>query len=464
VLARAPLAVIVAVLSLCGTLVSVQQTLVVPLLPDFPGILNTTTEGASWLVTATLLTSAVATPLISRLADMYGKRRMMLVAMLLMTSGSVIAALSANMAAVITGRALQGFAVSLIPVGISVMGDILPKRKLATAIALMSATLGIGAALGLPLAGYLASTFGWHSIFWFSAVAGLVLIALTVLVVPESSLRSGGKFDVVGAVLLTVVLVALLLAISKGGTWGWGSPAVLALFALAATTLSLFIPFQLRIKQPLVDLRVSARRPVLLTNIASVFTGFAMFANILLSIQQLRLPLETGFGFNLSAFAAGLAMIPAGLAMVVLAPLSGKMLNTLGGRKTLIIGSLIMTVAYIGRIFFAGSVTEIIIGSTAIGIGTAIAYASMPSLIMAAVPNSESASANGINSLLRAIGSSTSSAAVAGLTTTFTITLGAAVLPSLLSIQLIFFMSALACLLAAVVAFFIPRYGAVAPA
>jgi MFS family permease len=156
---------ITAVLSLSGTVVALMQTLVVPLLPDFPRILGVTGDDTSWLVTATLLTSAVATPIVSRSADMYGKQKMMLLCLALMVAGSVIAAVGGSFFWIIVGRALQGFSSALIPVGISIMRDELPKEKIGSAVALMSATLGIGSALGLPLAGILYEAFGWHSIF-----------------------------------------------------------------------------------------------------------------------------------------------------------------------------------------------------------------------------------------------------------------------------------------------------------
>src|SRR4051812_6271282 len=162
---RSPSA-ITTVLALSGTLVALMQTLVVPLLPDFPRILSVTPDDASWLVTATLLASAVATPIVSRSADMYGKRKMMVVCLAIMVAGSVMAALGGSFMWLIIGRTLQGFASALIPVGISIMRDELPKEKMGSAVALMSATLGIGSALGLPLAGLLYESLGWASIFW----------------------------------------------------------------------------------------------------------------------------------------------------------------------------------------------------------------------------------------------------------------------------------------------------------
>ncbi len=457
---RRPTWAIVTVLALCGTAVALQQTMVVPLLPEFPSILGVSSDDASWLVTATLLTSAVATPVMSRLADMLGKRLMMLICMVAMTAGSVLAALSTAFTLVIVGRALQGFAAALIPIGISIMRDELPKERVSSAVALMSATLGIGGALGLPLAGIVSEGLGWHANFWLSAIVGVLLLASIVIVIPESRVRTGGSFDYLGAVLLSVALTGLLLVISKGGSWGWGSEQVIVLFLVAAGAMAAWVPFELRVGQPLVDLRTSARRPVLLTNIASVMLGFAMFANLLLTTQELQLPPVTGYGFGLPVITAGLAMVPSGLAMVVFAPVSGALINRFGGRITLIVGGLVMAGAYVARVFLSGNLTAVIVGSTLVSVGTAIAYAAMPTLIMASVPITETASANGLNTLLRAIGTSTSSAAVAAILATVTITVGAVTTPAFQAFQDIFWMAATAALLACAVAWFIPRQAA----
>lgn len=455
---------ITAVLALSGTVVALMQTLVVPLLPDFPGILGVTADDASWLVTATLLSSAVATPIVSRSADMYGKRKMMVICLAIMVAGSIVAAVGGSFLWLIVGRALQGFSSALIPVGISIMRDELPKEKMGSAVALMSATLGIGSALGLPLAGVLYESLGWESIFWVSAAAGSLLLAAVVLVVPESKVRTPGRFDYLGAVILSAALAALLLAISKGGSWGWGSEPVLLLFLAAAVLLAAWLPYELKVSQPMVDLRTSGRRPVLLTNLASLLVGFAMFANMLLTTQQLQLPASTGYGFQLSVITAGLCMVPSGLAMVVFAPVSGGIIRRFGGKTALIAGAAVMVVGYVGRVFFWDSIASVIIGSTVVSIGTAIAYAAMPTLIMGAVPITETASANGLNSLVRSIGTSTSSAAVAAVLTSVTITVGSTSLPSFEAFKDVFWMAALASAASMVAAVFIPRAAGAAKA
>lgn len=450
-------ALMTAVLCLCGTLVSLQQTLVVPLLPDLRRILGVDAADAYWLVTITLLTAAIATPIVSRLADMVGKKRMMIVALSVMVSGSLLAAVGGTFVAVLVGRGLQGFASSLIAVGIGIMRDELPREKVPAATALMSATLGMGSAMGLPLAGVIYPHLGWHAVFWTSAGAGIALLVAVVLVVPSSDVRTPGRFDVLGAVLLSVTLAALLLGISKGGAWGWGSGRTLGSFTLAAVVLAIWIPYQLRVTDPMVNLRTSVRRPVLLTNIASMIVGFAMFANMLSTTQQLQMPQATGYGFGLSVFVAGLCMVPSGLAMVVFAPVSARITTRFDARVTLITGSLVLVGAYIVRFSFNDSIPMIIVGSMVVSVGTAVAYAAIPILIMQSVPISETAASNGLNALVRSIGTSTSSAVVTALLTALTMEVAGVRLPTLDAFRTVFAVACAAALVAAVVAWFVPR-------
>ncbi|MFJ2032100.1 MFS transporter [Streptosporangium sp. NPDC087985] len=447
------------ILCLTGTVVALQQTMVVPLLPDFPEILGVSTDDASWLITATLLTSAVATPIVSRLADMFGKRRMMIASMTMMVIGSLTAAIGGDFPALVAGRALQGFAISLIPVGISILRDELPKEKVASATALMSATLGIGSALGLPLSGVIYEHLGWEANFWFSAVVGVLLMGAVLAIVPESAVRTRGRFDFLGAVLLSIALAALLLAISKGGSWGWGSEPTILVFITAVVVLAIWFPYELRVNHPLVDLRTSARRPVLLTNVASVLVGFAMYANMLSTTQQLQMPKISGYGLELGVLTAGLCMVPAGIAMVVLSPVSAAITRRFGAQTTLITGAVILAAAYAGRVFLTGSIAMIILGAVVVNIGTTIAYGAMPTLIMRSVPITETASANGLNSLLRSFGTATSSAVVAAILTSMTFQAGPLTLPTLGAFKNVFWSASVAALAAAAVALFIPRRG-----
>ena len=452
-----PTALIVAVLALCGTLVSLQQTLVLPLLPDFPAILDTTVDNATWLVTITLLTAAVGTPVISRLADMFGKRLMLIVCMWSVIIGSIIAALSTNLAVVIVGRGFAGLGACLVPVGISIMRDHLPADRVGSGVALMSATLGIGGAVGMPLAGLIYENLDWHAIFIVSGGFAVIMLIAVHLVVPESTVKTRGQFDYVGALMLSVALASFLLAVSKAGAWGWGSPRILTLFVVAALVLAAWVPWELQVGQPLVDIRTSTRRTVLLTNGASILIGFAMFANFLTTVQQVQMPVETGYGFGLSVMGAGLAMLPTGILMVVMSPVAGRLIRRFGAREMLIAGALLMGIGFVGRVLFHRSLIEVVATSGVAAVGTTLAFAAMPTLIMASVPITETASANGLNTLLRSIGTSSASAMTAAVFTVFVVPVAGQMLPSFAAYQVVFWSGAFAALLAAAIAAFIRR-------
>ena len=199
----------------------------------------------------------------------------------------------------------------VIPLGISILRDVLHEDRVDSAIALISATLGVGGALGLPISALITQYADWHVLFWVAAGLGVVVFVLVVWIVPESVLRTAGKFDFVGAIGLAVGLVGILLAISRGNVWGWTSAPVLLCGLGGIAVLLVWGWYELRIDAPLLDLRVAARRPVLLTNIASIAMGFSLFASNVAYPQMLELPIAVG-GFGLSLLAASLVVMPAG--------------------------------------------------------------------------------------------------------------------------------------------------------
>ncbi|TPQ22362.1 MFS transporter [Streptomyces sporangiiformans] len=448
---------VVAVLAFGGIVVALMQTLVIPLVPELPQLLNAPASDTAWAVTATLLAAAVATPVMGRLGDMYGKRRMLLVSLVMLVAGSVTAALSESLTPMIVGRALQGLASGVIPLGISIMRDELPAERLGSATALMSASLGVGGALGLPAAALIADNFDWHMLFWASAGLGALAFLCVLTLVPESKVRTGGRFDLVGAAGMAAGLVSLLLAISKGADWGWSSNTTLGLFAASVVVLLVWGWWELRVKEPLVDLRTTARRQVLVTNLASIALGFGMFAMSLVLPQLLQLPEATGYGLGKSLLVAGLVMAPSGLVMMATAPVSAAVSKAKGPKVTLMIGALIVAAGYGLNIVLMDEVWHFVTVSCIIGAGIGFTYGAMPSLIMGAVPPSETGAANSLNTLMRSIGTSTASAVAGVILAQMTTRFGTIALPSKDGFRTVLAIGAGAALLAFVVAAFIPR-------
>ncbi len=449
--------VVLAVLAFAGLGASFMQTILIPIQGELPRLLNTTSDNTAWVITATLVAAAVCTPVAGRLGDMFGKRRIAMALLLLQAAGAILAALSNDVVTMVIARALQGMVAGVIPLGISILRDVLPPRKLGSGIALVSATLGVGGALGLPLSAVVAERFDWHALFWVAAgIAVLAFVAYAVFV-PSSTLRTPGRIDVVGIIGLALGLVGALVALTRGGEWGWSDARTLTLLLGGVVVLLLWGVFELRVQDPLVDLRVSARGPVLLTNLASVSMGFALFASNVVLPQLLALPRATGIGLGLTLTVAAMILAPAGLAMMAMSPVAGRVERRWGAKPLLIIGAAILALAYGLALIFHAEPWQILIVNIVLGVGVGLGYAAMPALIMQAVPASETGAANGLNALMRSLGTTIASAVAGAILAQSITTVGGVTGPSESGFLLTLALGLGAAILCVMIAAFIPR-------
>ncbi|MFE7237285.1 MFS transporter [Streptomyces sp. NPDC057582] len=447
---------VVPVLAFAGITVAVMQTLLVPVIKDLPALLHTDPSNATWVMTATLLAGAVATPIMGRLGDLHGKRRMLLASLAVMVIGSLVCAFTEELVVMIVGRALQGFAMGAIPLGIGIMRDELPREKLGSAMALMSSSIGVGGGLALPGAALVAQHADWHTLFFGAAGLGVLSMALTVLVVPETSLRAPGRFDLPGALGLSLGLVCLLLPITKGSDWGWTSGTTLGLIAASLLILVLWGLFELRSPAPLVDLRTSARREVLLTNLASVMVGVAFYAVSLVLPQLLQLPTSTGYGLGQSMVVAGLCVAPLGLTMMFVAPLYARLSARRGPKVSLMLGLLVIAIGYGAGLGLMSAAWQTVVIAVVLGAGIGLAYSSLPALIIGAVDPSETGAANGLNTLMRSIGTSVSSAVIGMVLANTSVRMGPVSVPSMEGFRTSFMIATGAVVIGLVLAAFLP--------
>ncbi|MFJ5274197.1 MFS transporter [Streptomyces sp. NPDC088358] len=416
---------VVATLAFAGITAAIMQTLVTPLIAELPQLLDTTSSNAAWVITATLLVAAVFVPVSGRLGDLVGKRRMLLACSVPLIVGSVVCALSSSVVPMIVGRGLQGMGMGMIPLGIALLRDVVPKEKLSSSIALVSASMGIGGGLGLPIAAAVAQYANWRVLFWGAAVMAAVVATLVWFLIPDIPAGAKGqRFDLPGALGLGAGLVCLLLAVSKGADWGWGSATTVGLFVAAVVVLLGWGVWELRTRDPLVDLRTTARPRVLLTNLASVFVGCAMYASMLVMPQLLQFPEATGYGLGQSMLAAGLWMAPGGIMMMIVSPLGGKLTDARGPKFTLISGVLVIAAGYGLALTLMGTAWGLMLVGIVVNSGVGLAYGAMPALIMSSVPLSETAAANGFNTLMRSLGTSVGAAVIGVVLAQMTTTLG----------------------------------------
>ncbi|WP_173924215.1 MFS transporter [Agromyces sp. Marseille-P2726] len=448
---------IVAVLAFAGACSSFMFTIVVPIQADLPELLDESRVASAWVVTVTLLTAAVTTPIAGRLGDLYGKRRIVLALIAVLIVGSVIAGASTSLPVLLVGRALQGAVTGVVPLGIAILRDHLHEDRIGGAVALVSATLGFGGALGLPVSALIAENADWHLLFWASAVLGLVLFVLIASVVPVSTLRAPGRLDVPGVIGLSIGLSGVLLAIAQGNAWGWTSPATLGFGLGGMAVLVVWGWYELRVADPLVDLRVAARPPVLITNLASIAMGFAFFSSNVNLPQLLELPVASGVGLGLSLLAASIVLMPAGLVMMGMSPVAARLNRRFGGKSLLVSGAGAIIVAYSLALVASTQVWQIMLVNAVIGVGIGLGYAAMPILIMHAVPATETGAANGLNALMRSLGTSGAAAVMGAVLAATAVEFEGLQVPTRAGFDLTFTIGLIAAVVAAVLGLLIPK-------
>ena len=400
------------VLTLAAAAFALQQTMVVPALPALERELDTTTTWVTWVVTGFLLSAAVFTPILGKLGDRYGKERLLVVSLAIFRAGCIGSAAAPDIWTLIGFRILSGAAGAVFPLSIGIIRDEFPPERMKVGIGLLSAVFGIGAGFGLVLSGLIVDHVSWRWLFVVGAVGVAVAIVMVHRFVPESPVRSTSRIDVPGAVLLSVVLATLLLALSEGTSWGWTSPAVLGLFAVSASSAVLWVALELRVDEPLIDIRVLAERSVLLTNATALISGFAMFGSFVLVPRFAEAPAglpaavaeRIDYGFGASATMTGLYLLPGSLLMLFAGPTAGLLGRRFGSKWPLAIGMAIVALSATTLAALHAEPWQIVAAMAGLSLGVGFSFAAMAALITEAVDPTETGIAMGINTVMRTVG------------------------------------------------------------
>jgi MFS family permease len=329
---------------------------------------------------------------------------MLVVALAALGTGSLIAALANSVEVLIAARVVQGLGGAIFPLAFGIIRDEFPRNRIPGGIALISALLGVGAGAGIVLSGPIVDHLGYHSLFWFPLIAVAIAGVAAVLFVPESPVKTPGRVNVGGALLLSAWLVCLLLGTSQGATWGWTDPRVLALFAGGILLLAGWIRNELRAAEPLVDMRMMRLRGVWTVNAAAFLIGAAMFCSFVLIPEFVEAPASTGFGFGDNVTEAGLILLPSTVMMLLFGPVSGRLSRRFGGRLPLALGAGSTALSFAFLAVAHGRPLDFYIGSTLLGIGIGLSYAAMANLIVEAVPSTQTGIATGMNTVTRTLG------------------------------------------------------------
>ena len=444
------------ILTLAGIAYALQQTMVIPALPTLQHELHTTTTWVTWVLTVYLLVASVATPLLGRLGDQYGKERLLVIALAIFLVGSAGAAAAWNIWSLIAWRALQGAGAAVFPLSYGIIRDEFPREKVGVAIGLVSAVFGIGGGFGIVLSGLIVDNVSWRWLFIVGAVNIAAALVLVHRFVPESPVTSPSRVDFVGATLLSGGLVAMLVALTEGESWGWTSARILVLFALAAVLLVLWGLAELRVSEPMVDMRMLAIRQVLFTNLTAIVSGFAMFGTFVLVPNFVEIPhgltssvqRMVHFGFDASVTKAGLYLLPSSFALLFAGPIAGLIGRRISSKWPLASGLALVSLAAASLAVFHDSSWQILTAMFVLGVGVGFAFAAMATLITEAVRPTETGVATGMNTVMRTVGGVIGGQVGAALLAAHTVR-GTSGVPSVVGFEIAFAISAVAALVGA---------------
>jgi EmrB/QacA subfamily drug resistance transporter len=393
-----------AVLAVAALAFALLQTMVAPALPSIQQELGSSTTSVTWVLTVNLLSASIATPILGRLGDMFGKERVLVLVLVVLALGTVVAGLSHTLPMLIAGRAIQGAGGAIFPLAFGIIRDEFPPERVGTGIGLISATFGVGGGGGLVLAGVIVDHLSYRWIFWLALVLIVAAIVATHFFVPESPIKSPARIDWIGAAGLGVGLVCVLVAVSEGNHWGWGSARVIGLIATGFAVLAAWARFERRAPDPMIDMQMLRMRGVWTTNLTALFTGFGMFGAYLLLPQIVQMPAEAGFGFGATATEAGLYLLPSALVMLVAGPLAGALAGRFGGRLPLLAGIVVAAASFVMLAVAHDQPWQIYVASGLNGFGIGLTFAAMATIVVDAVPRSQTGVATGMNTIMRTIG------------------------------------------------------------
>jgi len=406
-----------AVLALGVAAFALLQSLVIPVLTTVQHELHTSQGTATWVLTAYLLSASIMTPILGRIGDMTGKKRVFVATLIALAAGSLLAAVASSIGVLIVARVIQGIGGGMVPVAFGIIRDEFPARKVTGAVGILASLTAVGAGLGIVLAGPIVNLLGYHWLFWLPMILTVVAAVSAVLFVPESPVRTPGRISWRPALLLSAWLVALLIALSQAPVWGWGSGTVIGLLTGAVVLAAGWVISELRAATPLIDMKMMRQTAVWTLNLVALLIGVGMYATFAFLPEFVQTPAAAGYGFGASITRSGLMLLPSAITMFGVGMFAGRLAAGLGGKVLVVAGCLIGSVAMAILAFAHQQQWEIYLSNAIMGVGFGLAFAAMSALVVAAVPHSQTGVASGMNANIRTIGGSIGAAVMASIVT-----------------------------------------------
>ncbi|AKS36470.1 MFS transporter [Mycolicibacterium goodii] len=391
---------------------SVVSSLGMLLVPNISHEMNVSIGTAQWMLTINLLVGAVATPIMGRLSDGPHKKALLLWSIAIILTGSLVAALAPNFLVFLIGRALQGLSYGIVPVTISLARRYLPGEDVRAAVSSLSVIVATGLGIGYPLTGLLASAFGFRSAFVFAVIFLITAGGAVWVAAPAGPDEQAPRrpLDIQGATLLGLGLAALVVTVSEGARWGWGSAGTLMAMVIAVSALAGWSRFELRTPNPLINLRAIRSPDVLLAHSTAIGLGAAMYIGLSIASLIGQSPATSEYGLDLTLSESGFVMLPLSIGSLGANRFVRCISRYLKMSSLLLCGAAVVTGGATLIALAHDELWEILIGMFLFGVGIGMTYAAMPALIARSVAAEELGSAVSFNQVLRTVGGTFGSA------------------------------------------------------
>ncbi|WP_054687357.1 MFS transporter [Microbacterium sp. No. 7] len=392
-----PYGVIVAIFLVIEITGVFEQTMMYVAVPTLMGAFGIDAAAVSWTITVFLLVGAGTAAIAGRLGDLYGRKKVLVVLMIISAIGSFISVIAGNFEGILIGRALQGASTALFPLLVGIAREVVPAPRVPVLIALTTGSALIGGSIAALTAGILLDTAGWHSIFVASGILSVVAL-LCSLALPRSVVAPGRKprLDILGGILLAPAVAAILFGVNSSRSQG-ASPLVIALILGGVAIFIGWLVLELRIKNPMFNLRLFKQRSLTLALIATALVGLGIFAAAgLMNAILFQSPTELPIGLGLTPTQAGLYGLISGAMGFALSPVGGKVAAKFGAKVTLGAGIAIAIIGYLGFGISVHNLPLAIIATIVTGLGTALILVGVPNLIVEVVPPQSTGEAVGM--------------------------------------------------------------------
>lgn len=454
-----------ALLSMVGValLLNYVETMVIPGVPTIQKYFGTTESTVSWITSAFLIVGSAVSPLLGKMGDAYGKKRMFLVALGFYTAGVAVAGFSPTITFLILARAVQGVGFAIVPLALAIVADTFPRERIATAQGVISATFAVGAAIGLVLGSYIVQDWGWQWAFHSALFASIALFAVVAKVLPSGKPGSGAKVNYVTIGLLMVGISLVLLYLTLAPYQGWYSAYDLGALVLGIGLTAGFFVAESKVPNPLIQLKLLKIRNVQVANAVGMISGIAMFGLFFAMTFYTQLPTAFG-GLGLSIVSSGLAIAPATVLMLVGGPVLGRLVTKAGPKPTVLLGALI---AIAGQALFLvnrAATIDVTLDTAVSMLGIVAIVIPIVNMITISLPMETIGAGLGLNTMLRNIGGAVGPVLATTIMSTYTLTVPPNALPpgvtvpSSTAFDYIFYMGIAALAVAAVFALFSKNY------